>query len=579
MERTLMTRQLEEKRSRQRAGRPSSLIDRLLPVLFEDDHLIALNKPAGVDVGDADDPQPTDLIECLRRLQSDASWHVVNRLSRYESGVLIFAKHRAGAEKLRSALRAARVPQEYLAVVRGRMKRPNMRIAPADESNRDRTSRMPSRRRTPASAGPGETSAKSREAQFSTELQLLGVGENRTLIRCRTNARTTHALRARLRGAKLRLLGDPLHDPGRERIPQSVTCLHLGRTTVPHPVTGANLLITSPPPSFQKYLCGETDVDRPLHAALVRRLPCLLDPETNCLRLLTGDFEDVPGLSAERFGPVIILQASEPAVDSPDFLRRVCRWYRERLPIEAVYVKRFVRDRCAFDAELTESLHDPEPLWGRPAPATLEVLERGLRFAVRPYEGFSVGLFLDQRENRSCIRSLSDGKEVLNLFAYTCGFSVAAASGGAAKVVSVDLSGKHLDRGRENFLLNDLHPSAHEFVRSDVMDYIARADRRERGFDLVILDPPTFAHGRQPSRSFSVTRDMAELLRRSFLLLRPGGIAMICTNHRRTTWRALRGAAHAAARGRKHEILDSPGLPLDFAVDRDHAKTILVQFP
>ena len=100
-----------------------------------------------------------------------------------------------------------------------------------------------------------------------------------------------------------------------------------------------------------------------------------------------------------------------------------------------------------------------------------------------------MGLFLDQRDNRRRIRAQARGKDVLNLFAYTCGFSVAAAAGGAASTVSVDLSPKALEWGRANFALSHLDPSDHQFIKSDAFDYLRRAARQGKRFDIIILDP------------------------------------------------------------------------------------------
>jgi 23S rRNA (cytosine1962-C5)-methyltransferase len=158
-------------------------------------------------------------------------------------------------------------------------------------------------------------------------------------------------------------------------------------------------------------------------------LPCLLERDSDSCRLLTGPYEGLSGLVAEKYGPVIVLQVLEASPRWLEALPDVARWYRDLLRVQAVYVKRFVRDRTQLGDDLQEALRSPKPLLGEPAPPQVEINERGLRFAIRPYDGFSVGLFLDQRDNRGRIREMSEGKDVLNLFAYTCGFSVAAAVG------------------------------------------------------------------------------------------------------------------------------------------------------
>ena len=153
-------------------------------------------------------------------------------------------------------------------------------------------------------------------------------------------------------------------------------------------------------------------------------------------------------------------------------------------------------------------------LWhGEPVAAPFPVVENGLRYTIDFAAGYAQGIFLDQRDNRLTVRDRCarlKSPTVLNLFAYTCAFSVAAATGGA-HVVSVDLSRASLERGRENFRLNGLDDAAHEFVAGDVQDWLRRFHRRGRHFDLIVLDPPSFSrdHG---GKVFRLGRDLPELV-------------------------------------------------------------------
>jgi len=137
------------------------------------------------------------------------------------------------------------------------------------------------------------------------------------------------------------------------------------------------------------------------------------------------------------------------------------------------------------------------------------VMERGLRFEIDFSGGYSVGLFIDQRENRSFVRK-SAPKQMLNCFAYTCSFSLAAAVAGA-KTVSVDLSRKSLECGRANFALNDLPATGHHFIADDVFEVLPRLSRKDQKFDLIVLDPPTFSrsHG---GKTFQIESDFEGLL-------------------------------------------------------------------
>jgi 23S rRNA (cytosine1962-C5)-methyltransferase len=137
------------------------------------------------------------------------------------------------------------------------------------------------------------------------------------------------------------------------------------------------------------------------------------------------------------------------------------------------------------------------------------VMERDLRFEIDFSGGYSVGLFIDQRENRSFVRKTAP-KRMLNCFAYTCSFSVAAAVAGA-NTVSVDLSQKSLERGRENFALNNLPATGHHFIADDVFEVLPRLLRKGEKFDLIVLDPPTFSRSHR-GKTFQVESDFEGLL-------------------------------------------------------------------
>src|SRR6266540_4304896 len=132
-----------------------------------------------------------------------------------------------------------------------------------------------------------------------------------------------------------------------------------------------------------------------------------------------------------------------------------------------------------------------------------------LRFGIDFGTGYSSGLFLDQRENRRYVRHIAP-KRLLNCFAYTCSFSVAAACSGAS-TLNIDLSKKSLARGRENFALNSLSTMDHRFIADDVMAVLPRLARKGEKFDVIILDPPTFS--RSPGgKTFHVENDFEKLL-------------------------------------------------------------------
>jgi 23S rRNA (cytosine1962-C5)-methyltransferase len=163
-------------------------------------------------------------------------------------------------------------------------------------------------------------------------------------------------------------------------------------------------------------------------------------------------------------------------------------------------------------------------------------LERTLRYGIDFGAGYSVGFFIDQRENRRFVRDIAP-RSLLNCFAYTCSFSVAAATVGA-KTVSIDLSRKSLARGHENFALNSLPTNDHRFLADDVMEVLPRLARKGEKFDVIILDPPTFSRSHR-GKAFQVEQDFETLLLAALEVAERDGKILLSTNCSSLRERAL----------------------------------------
>jgi 23S rRNA (cytosine1962-C5)-methyltransferase len=176
-------------------------------------------------------------------------------------------------------------------------------------------------------------------------------------------------------------------------------------------------------------------------------------------------------------------------------------------------------------------------------PLLTTTVENGVRYGLDFGAGYSAGLFIDQRANRSFVRRAAP-RRLLNTFAYTCSFSVAAALAGA-ETVSVDLSKKSIDRGRDNFALNELDATKHRFYADDVLDVLPRLARKNEQFDIIILDPPTFSRGNK-GRRFQVEQDLEALLLAALELAAPRAKILLSTNCTRLNRRALEAIARFA---------------------------------
>jgi len=228
------------------------------------------------------------------------------------------------------------------------------------------------------------------------------------------------------------------------------------------------------------------------------------------------------------------------------------------LGARGVYLKSRVRsDLRRLPAE---RLAPADPIAGEAAPDPLAVREGRLTLQVSLGAGLATGLFVDQRDNRERLRRAVRGARVLNLFCYTCAFSVAAALGEAAEVVSVDLSERALRRGRENFVLSGLDPRAYRFIKDDAMDWLRRARRREARYDFIVLDPPTFATSKKRA-SFRVADDYGRVASDALGLLAPRGRLLAVTNHKGTSLGRLRRILRTAARTAHRQVTQLKDLP------------------
>lgn len=196
---------------------------------------------------------------------------------------------------------------------------------------------------------------------------------------------------------------------------------------------------------------------------------------------------------------------------------RLASVYLKRRPPEARHAANVVRGW----------LSPPDPVWGE-ARSEVTVLEHGVPFLLRPGSDLSIGLFADARPARQWVRRHAPAR-VLNAFAYTCGFGLSAALGGAATVKNVDLSRKVLAWGQENYALSGLGAPDEDFLYGDVFDWFRRLARRGDTFDLVVLDPPGFARGK--AGIWRAERDYARLAALAAAVTAPGGQILTLLNH------------------------------------------------
>ena len=253
-----------------------------------------------------------------------------------------------------------------------------------------------------------------------------------------------------------------------------------------------------------------------LDAAVAKRAP-LLTEETDAVRLIDGAGDGLPGVFLESFAGRWLLSTTGGAVPPP-----VGEWLRDRSV--SCYWKR-------LDQHLKES---PAHLCGPEVSEPFLIRENGIRYEISFHSGYSQGIFLDQCDNRAEARRLmKPGMRLLNTFAYTGAFSVAAAMAGA-ETTTLDLSQPYLDWAKRNLCHNSLDPDAHHFCKGDTFHWLRRFAKQGRRFDGIVLDPPTFSRD-EKGKVFRVENDFGELAALAVETLAPGGWLLCSTNFRGMT--------------------------------------------
>jgi 23S rRNA (cytosine1962-C5)-methyltransferase len=232
-------------------------------------------------------------------------------------------------------------------------------------------------------------------------------------------------------------------------------------------------------------------------------------------RLVNAESDGLPGLVVDRYGEWLVVQALTLGVDG---LKPIITQQ-----LNALLRPRGIYERSDVDVREKEGLAQASgALLGDEPPDRVEIEEGGYRYLVDVKRGHKTGFYLDQRENRKKIKSHVANAEVLNLFAYTGGFAVAALSADAKSVVSVDSSADALQLAHENVWLNGLSASDADFVEADVFSYLRKLRAEKRSFDVIIADPPKLAQTQ--AQIEKAARGYKDLNLISMQLLRPGGL-------------------------------------------------------
>lgn len=280
------------------------------------------------------------------------------------------------------------------------------------------------------------------------------------------------------------------------------------------------------------------------------------DDLTTAFRLFNQEGDGFGGLTVDLYGDYAVFSWYNSYVYQ---IRKVIsEAFRQVFPeVLGTY------EKIRFKGLDYESAH----VYGQEAPEFFTVLENGVLYQVFMNDGLMTGIFLDQHEVRgSLVDGLAMGKSLLNMFSYTAAFSVAAAMGGASETTSVDLAKRSRELSEAHFQANGFSTDNHRFIVMDVFEYFKYAKRKGLTYDVIVLDPPSFA--RNKKQTFSVAKDYHKLISQSLEILNPGGIIIASTNAANVSRQKFTEQIDKGFAGRRYQILNKYGLPADFAYNK-----------
>ncbi len=288
----------------------------------------------------------------------------------------------------------------------------------------------------------------------------------------------------------------------------------------------------------------------------IERRRGIFDERTNGYRMINGESDGWPGLVLDRYDTTLVLKIYT-AIWLPR-LPEILALIEGQLAPERI-VLRLSRNIQPHSGSSAGIFHDREILRGPPLNGPVIFQETGLRFEADVLRGQKTGFFLDQRENRRRIESLARGRTVLNTFSFSGGFSLYAARGGASSATDLDISTHALDSAKRNFALNEAEPGVaqcqHECIQADTFEWLKENERVK--FDLMILDPPSFAK-REAERAGAI-RAYEHLTQLGLTHLKSGGILLSCSCSAHVSAEEFFGAVRSAAAksGRKFQELET----------------------
>ncbi|MEM5647094.1 class I SAM-dependent rRNA methyltransferase [Bacillus sp. II_CA] len=311
-----------------------------------------------------------------------------------------------------------------------------------------------------------------------------------------------------------------------------------------------------------------------IKSALHKRKQFYKSSDTTAFRALNGEGDGLGGLIIDYYDGYYVVSWYSEGIYT--FRDEIIAALQKVANFKGIYEKK------RFDTK-GKYIEGDDFVAGERGEFPLIVKENGVNFAVYLNDGAMVGVFLDQRNVRKQIRDkYAKGRTVLNMFSYTGAFSVFAALGGASKTTSVDLANRSLSKTIEQFSVNEIDYEAQDIIVEDVFLYFKYAAKKKMKFDMVVLDPPSFA--RSKKYTFSAAKDYKNLLKETIAITENNGIIVASTNCSAFDMKKFKGFIDTAFKemNGKYKVLEEHSLPEDFrTIDQfkegDYLKVVFIE--
>ena len=316
--------------------------------------------------------------------------------------------------------------------------------------------------------------------------------------------------------------------------------------------------------SNQKISFNQTFFESLFEQAKLKRSTYYQDELTTAFRLFNQEGDGFGGMTVDLYGDYVVFSWYNSYI------------YSLRQEIIAAFHQVFPEVLGAYEKIRFKGLdYESAHIYGQDAPEFFTILENGVLYQVFMNDGLMTGIFLDQHDVRgSLVDGLAMGKSLLNMFSYTAAFSVAAAMGGASETTSVDLAKRSKELSVAHFEANGISLDSHRFIVMDVFEYFKYAKRKGLSYDVIVLDPPSFA--RNKKQTFSVAKDYHKLITQSLEILKPGGIIIASTNAANVSRQKFTEQINKGFAGRNYQVLQKYGLPADFVYnEKDESSNYL----